>query len=84
MENINFEERVIYNCKSHKSMIVLWDYDDQHSIDPVLVLICPLEIICFQFNPKDPNILVGGGTNGQIFLWDLKMNPNTQNANKKG
>lgn len=68
-------------------MIVFWDYDDLHSIDPVLILTSPLEITTFQFNPKDPNIVIGnifrcylsslnlkigGATNGQIIMWDLK------------
>ncbi|KAL4510230.1 hypothetical protein ABPG72_010423 [Tetrahymena utriculariae] len=73
MENLTFEERVIYSMKSHKFMIVFWDYDDQHSIDPVLILTSPLEIITFQFNPKDPNIVIGGAANGQIIMWDLKQ-----------
>lgn len=59
MDNLSFEERVIYNMKSHKFVIVFWDYDDQHSIDPVLILSSPLEITTFQFNPKDPNIVIG-------------------------
>lgn len=59
MENLSFEERVIYNMKSHKFMIVFWDYDDLHSIDPVLILTSSIEITTFQFNPKDPTIVVG-------------------------
>ena len=54
MENLGFDERIIYSYKSHKNLIVLWDYDDQHSIDPVMVLVSPLELLCFAFNPKDP------------------------------
>jgi len=64
VENLSFDERVIYSNKSHKNVIVLWDYDDIHSYDPVLILTCPLEIICFAFNPKDPNLIVGGAING--------------------
>ena len=52
VENLSFDERVIYSNKSHKNVIVLWDYDDIHSYDPVLILTCPLEITCFAFNPK--------------------------------
>ena len=65
-------------------MIVLWDQEDQHSIEPVLILLSPLEIMCFQFNPKDPNIIVGGAINGQIIMWDLKQGLQTvQNRGKK-
>lgn len=28
MENLGFDDRVLYSYKSHKNMIVLWDYDD--------------------------------------------------------
>jgi len=52
VENLSFDERVIYSNKSHKNAIVLWDYDDIHSYDPVLILLSPLEITCFAFNPK--------------------------------
>jgi len=43
---------------------VFWDFEDIHSIEPVLVLSSPLEIISFEFNPKDPNLVVGGAMNG--------------------
>lgn len=39
MENLDFDSRITYNYRSHKNMIVLWDYDDQHSIDPVNIYI---------------------------------------------
>jgi WD40 repeat protein len=54
---------------------VFWDFEDIHSIEPVLVLSSPLEIISFEFNPKDPNIVVGGAMNGQVMLWDLSGSP---------
>jgi hypothetical protein len=31
-----------------------------------------LEILTFEFNPKDPNIVIAGTINGQIVMWDLK------------
>lgn len=64
IEGLSFEERVIYQLKSHKSLVVFWDFEDIHSIEPVLVLSSPLEILCFEFNPKDHNIVVGGAMNG--------------------
>jgi hypothetical protein len=33
-------------------------------MDPALVLVSPLEILHFEFNPKDPNIIIGGAMNG--------------------
>ena len=58
--------------KSSKSMILFWNYDDMHAIDPLVVLTSPLEILTFEFNPKDPSIIIAGGINGQILMWDLK------------
>ena len=63
---------MIFAMKSSKSCILFWNFEDLHSIDPILILSSPLEILCFEFNPKDPNIVVGGSINGQVVLWDLK------------
>lgn len=64
LENLSFEERVIYSVKSHKSLVVFWDFEDIHSIEPVVVLSSPLEILTFEFNIKDPNVVIGGAMNG--------------------
>lgn len=37
-----------------------------------MILVSPLEIMCFAFNPKDPTQIVAGAINGQILMWDLK------------
>lgn len=58
--------------KSSKSTILFWNYEDMHAIDPLLILISPLEVLTFQFNPKDPTIVIAGTINGQIVMWDLK------------
>lgn len=71
-ENLSFDERVQLSSKSYTSRILFWDFQFIHSIDPVLELESQLEITCFEFNPKDPNVLVAGSLNGQIILWDLK------------
>ncbi|EGR33375.1 hypothetical protein IMG5_055180 [Ichthyophthirius multifiliis] len=84
VENLSFEERVAFQQKSHKFMIVFWDFSDQHSIDPILTLTTPLEIITFQFNPKDPNIIIGGAINGQILMWDLGPSNINNLLGKKG
>lgn len=72
VENLSFEDRVIFSMKSSKSYILFWNYEDLHAIDPLLILECPLEILTFEFNPKDPNIVIAGTINGQIVMWDLK------------
>ena len=58
--------------KSSKSVILFWNYEDMHAIDPLLILSSPLEIMTFEFNPKDPSIIIAGAINGQIMMWDLK------------
>ena len=45
--------------KSYKSRILFWDFEDIHSIEPILILESPLEITCFEFNPKNPNLIIG-------------------------
>lgn len=57
--------------KSYKSCILFWNFEDLHAIDPVLILSSPLEILTFEFNPKDPNIIIAGAINGQIVMWDI-------------
>ena len=71
VENLSFDDRAILAVKSYKSMIIFWDFEDIHSIEPILVLNSPLEILCFDFNPKDPNIVVAGAINGQVLMWNL-------------
>lgn len=58
--------------KSSKSTILFWNYEDMHAIDPLLILVSPLEVLTFEFNPKDPTIVIAGTINGQIIMWDLK------------
>lgn len=72
VENFTFEERTTAQFQSYKFGILLWDFQDIHSIDPILVLQSTLEILCFDFNPTDPNIVAAGTINGQIFLYDIK------------
>jgi hypothetical protein len=42
VENLSFEDRVIFSMKSSKSYILFWNYEDLHAIDPLLILECPL------------------------------------------
>lgn len=71
IENLSFDDRAVLAIKSYKSMIMFWDFEDIHSIEPILILNSPLEILCFDFNPKDPNIVVAGAINGQVLMWNL-------------
>ncbi len=78
-ENIGFDERIAISGKFYKSFILFWDFEDLHLIEPILILSSPLEIICFEFHPKDPNIVVG---NTKICFYSLITNfiQNNQNS----
>ncbi|NWR90441.1 WDR63 protein, partial [Furnarius figulus] len=79
-KQLSYEEQVNLSSKSllHQSIILFWSFFDP--IRPQLVLECPEDIYCFQFNPSDPNIIAGGCINGQVVLWDISQHEkNLQN-----
>ena len=71
MEHMSFYERVdqASKCLMTPSLILIWSFADP--IHPLLMLEGPDDILCFEFNPSDPNIVCGGCINGQIVLWDI-------------
>ncbi|KAJ3157426.1 WD repeat-containing protein 63 [Geranomyces michiganensis] len=70
-ERLGFDERVERGLflRSRRSLILLWSFHDP--IHPQLILEAPEDILCFKFNPHDPNIIAGGCITGQIVLWDI-------------
>ncbi|XP_051480966.1 dynein axonemal intermediate chain 3 isoform X8 [Apus apus] len=72
-QQLSYEEQANLPDKSlmQKSAILFWSFFDP--IHPQLVLECPGDIYCFQFSPRDPNIIAGGCINGQIVLWDISQ-----------
>jgi WD40 repeat protein len=48
--------------------ILIWNFRDP--IHPEYVLESPHEVFCFQYNPSNPDIVVGGCYNGQLIVWD--------------
>ncbi|NXJ80679.1 WDR63 protein, partial [Trogon melanurus] len=72
-ERLSNEDRVNLSDKSllQESVIIFWSIFDP--IHPQLMLECPEDIYCFQFGPRDPNIIAGGCINGQIVLWDISQ-----------
>jgi hypothetical protein len=48
--------------------ILIWNFRDP--IHPEYVLESPHEVFCFQYNPVNPDIVVGGCYNGQLIVWD--------------
>ena len=73
MENIGFDERIAISGKFYKSFILFWDFEDLHLIEPILILSSPLEIICFEFHPKDPNIVVGNAIIFFFFFFNISQ-----------
>ncbi|XP_036377329.1 dynein intermediate chain 3, axonemal [Megalops cyprinoides] len=70
-ERLSFEERINGSTKLllNPSLILLWSFSDP--LHPQLVLECPDDVLCFEFCPSDPNVIVGGCMNGQVVLWDI-------------
>ncbi|XP_077981205.1 dynein axonemal intermediate chain 3-like [Glandiceps talaboti] len=70
-ERLAFDERVDNASKvlMTPSLILVWSFTDP--IHPQLLLEAPDDIMCFKFNPVDPNIVAGGCINGQVVLWDI-------------
>ncbi|RKO93616.1 WD40-repeat-containing domain protein, partial [Blyttiomyces helicus] len=68
---VTFDDRVELgdNGQHQHSSILIWSFHDP--IHPQLILHAPDDIMCLQFDPRDPNIIAGGCINGQIVLWDI-------------
>ncbi|NWS75173.1 WDR63 protein, partial [Crotophaga sulcirostris] len=68
---LSYEEQVNLCDKSslQQSVILFLSFSDPSH--PQLMLECPEDIYCFQFSPRDPNIIAGGCINGQVVLWDV-------------
>ena len=52
-----------------KHEVIMWNFNDP--INPFCYLEAPVEIYTFDFHPELPNIVVGGGIDGKLFVWDL-------------
>lgn len=71
MEHMSFYQRVdsLSKCLMTRSLILIWSFADP--IHPLLLLEAPDDIVCFQFNPVEPDLICGGCINGQIVMWDI-------------
>lgn len=70
-EGLSFDARVDHFSRilMTSSLVLIWSFSDP--IHPLALLEAPDDIFSFEFNPSDPNIIVGGCINGQIVLWDI-------------
>lgn len=81
-QSYSFDERIQLSTRLllSRSLILIWSFTDP--IHPQLFLEAPDDILCFRFNPSNPNIVVGGCANGQIILWDLEAYQDRLQLNK--
>lgn len=61
-------ERLASMGRLSPAYILVWNFRDP--IHPEYVLESPHEVFCFQYNPVNPDIVVGGCYNGQLVVWD--------------
>ena len=69
-DSYSFNERIDLSFVQSNFLILIWSFVDP--IHPQLFLEAPDTVRCFQFNPSNPNIIVGGCANGQIVLWNIE------------
>lgn len=81
-EPYTYDERVELSFKlmHANSLVLIWSFADP--IHPVLFLEAPEDIVCFKFNPSNPNLIAGGCINGQVVLWDITEYQNRLQINK--
>ena len=81
-QTYSFNERIELSSRLllSRSLILIWSFTDP--IHPQLFLEAPDDVLCFKFNPSNPNVVVGGCANGQIVLWDLEEYQDRLQLNK--
>uniref|UniRef100_A0A1X7SK09 Uncharacterized protein n=1 Tax=Amphimedon queenslandica TaxID=400682 RepID=A0A1X7SK09_AMPQE len=67
-EPYSLNERIELSFKlvHSNSLVLLWSFTDP--IHPQLFLEAPEDILCFKFNPSNPNLIAGGCINGQALF----------------
>ncbi|KAJ3055753.1 WD repeat-containing protein 63 [Rhizophlyctis rosea] len=83
VQRLAFDEWVEkgFPMRSKQSLILIWSFHDP--IIPQLMLEAPEDVGCFQFNPYDPNLVIGGLKNGQLILWDIGEYSDKLKSNRK-
>lgn len=76
-ELLDEARETIYN----RNLILLWC--ETNNLQPKLYLRSHREITCLNFCPYNPNILVGGCSNGQIVIWDITNEISSKQSTNK-
>ncbi|KAI8468458.1 MAG: inner dynein arm I1 intermediate chain [Monoraphidium minutum] len=63
------QERLARAGRLEDAYILIWNFRDP--IHPECVLECPHEVVTFEVNPVNTDIIAGGCHNGQVVVWDL-------------
>ncbi|CCW60927.1 unnamed protein product [Phytomonas sp. EM1] len=68
------EERIAEQRLCESSYALVWELTDP--MHPRYILEAPAEVQVLNFSPAFPNLIAGGGMNGQVYLWDLSLAKN--------
>jgi len=68
-DNVSFNERCELAGTARKAYSLVWRMKD---LDPYIVLESPFECTQIKYNPRHPNLIVGGLNTGQVVLWDTE------------
>ena len=69
--------------KSSESHVLIVNFSESTVIVLNYVLTTPVEITVFEYHPANPNVIIGGGMNGQIVVWDVASPEHRINEGKK-
>jgi hypothetical protein len=64
IENLSFDDRAQVCGKSFDSHVLIMNFSDSHIITLNYVLETSVEVSCIEFHKENPNIVIGGTTNG--------------------
>jgi WD40 repeat protein len=83
VEDLKFEDRTERMNKFHTNHVLILNFSDAHIITLNYILHAPVEISVIEFHPENPNILIGGGLNGQVLAWDIGSPEHRINPGRK-
>lgn len=84
IDNSPYLERAKRMGRPNPAYVLVWNFRDP--IHPEYVMEAPHEVMAFQYNPTNHNLIAGGCYNGQVVLWDMTHEVEriaAQKANKK-
>jgi|694.fasta_scaffold115052_2 hypothetical protein len=83
IDSLSFDDRTLKMGKSSESHVLIVNFSESTVIVLNYVLTTPVEITVFEYHPENPNVIIGGGMNGQIVVWDVASPEHRINEGKK-